>query len=160
MKPIKFTLLAILIALISLSTSCDDNGDIVLFSIKNDIDLGQQVAAEIENSPDEYPILDRSSNLEAYQYLENMMNVILESDDVTYRDEFPWKINIIDNAEVLNAFATPGGQLYVYTGLIFFLDREDDLAGVVGHEIAHADQRHSSKQLQRQYGISVLLSIA
>ncbi len=142
-----------------ITSSCDKNGDIVLFSINNDISLGQQVADEIASMPEQFPILDRSANLEAYTYIENMMNSILASRSVSYRTEFPWKVNIIDDPEVLNAFATPGGQIYVYTGLIFFLDKEDDLAGVMGHEIAHADQRHSSKQLQRQYGVSVLLSI-
>ncbi|UOQ83113.1 M48 family metallopeptidase [Hymenobacter sp. 5414T-23] len=40
-----------------------------------------------------------------------------------------------------------------------FLDNEDQLAGVLGHEIAHADRRHTSRQLQQQYGISLLLSV-
>src|SRR5690606_28512176 len=51
------------------------------------------------------------------------------------------------------------GYIYFYTGLIKYLDKEDDLMGVMGHEMAHADRRHSVKQLQRQYGISILLSI-
>ncbi|NQZ74744.1 MAG: M48 family metalloprotease [Ekhidna sp.] len=159
MRNFKTLVLTILTGSMIFISACDQNGDLVLFSINNDIDLGQQVAAEIASMPDQYPILDRSSNLAAYQYLENMMNEILASSNVTYRSEFPWKVNIIDDRETLNAFATPGGQLYFYTGLIFFLDNEDDLAGVMGHEIAHSDQRHSSKQLQRQYGISILLSV-
>ncbi|SNS42527.1 Peptidase family M48 [Ekhidna lutea] len=159
MKKLNSFILVLLICFTVISVSCDKNNDIVLFSINNDISLGQQVAAEIESMPEQFPILERSANLEAYEYIENMMNVILASGSVSYRTEFPWKVNIIDDPEVLNAFATPGGQIYVYTGLIFFLEREDHLAGVMGHEIAHADQRHSSKQLQRQYGVSVLLSI-
>ena len=91
-------------------------------------------------------------------YFDNILADILTSDDVTYKDEFPWEVHIIDDP-TLNAFATPGGFLYVYTGLIYFLDNEDDLAGVLGHEVAHSDQRHSSKALQRQYGISFLLSL-
>ncbi len=148
------------IVLLGLSTfwSCDKNGDVVLFSIENDKQLGAQVAAEIEAdesfvilSPEEYP--------DAYNYLQDMTDNILASDEVTYKDEFVWKIHIIDD-DVLNAFCTPGGYIYVYTGLIKYLERADDLAGVMGHEIAHADQRHSSKQLQRAYGIQILLSIA
>jgi predicted Zn-dependent protease len=88
------------------------------------------------------------------------MNDILASDEVAYREEFAWEVKIIQNDDVLNAFATPGGYIYVYTGLIKYLDNEDDLAGVLGHEIAHADLRHTSRQLQRQYGISILLSVA
>jgi predicted Zn-dependent protease len=47
----------------------------------------------------------------------------------------------------------------VYTGLIKFLDNGDAFAGVMGHEIAHADLRHTSRNLQRQYGVSLLLQI-
>jgi predicted Zn-dependent protease len=53
---------------------------------------------------------------------------------------------------VLNAFCTPGGYIYVYSGLIHYLEAEDHLAGVLGHEIAHAERRHSSVRLQKQYG--------
>lgn len=159
MKTIKSVLFTFLIISACIIGSCDKNDDILLFSINNDISLGQQVADEIASMPEEYPIINRADNVAAYEYLENMMNSILASSSVSYRTEFPWKVNIIDDPDVLNAFATPGGQIFVYTGLIFFLDTEDDLAGVMGHEIAHADQRHSSKQLQRQYGISILLSV-
>ena len=47
----------------------------------------------------------------------------------------------------------------MFTGIIKKLDNEDQLAGVLGHEIAHADRRHTSKALEKQYGLSVLLSI-
>ena len=77
-----------------------------------------------------------------------------------YKDEFVWDVKIIQNDTILNAFATPGGYIYVYTGLIKYLDKEDDLAGVMGHEIAHADMRHSVRQLQKVYGVQILLSIA
>lgn len=138
-------------------TSCDKNGDFLIFSIENDNALGEQVALEIA-SDSTYTILDPEDYSVSYGYLESMMNDILSSQEISYKDQFDWKISIIDD-ETRNAFATPGGQIYVYTGLIFFLDNEDQLAGVIGHEIAHADQRHGSKQLQRQYGISILLSI-
>lgn len=138
--------------------ACDKNGDFLIFSIQNDIDLGERMAEQIASdeafdvlSPEEYPV--------SYAYIESMLNEILSSEAITYREEFNWRINIINDDQTLNAFATPGGQLYVYTGLIYFLTQEDDLAGVLGHEVAHSDQRHGSKQLQRQFGISTLLAI-
>ncbi len=161
MKRTKTLLLIVFIASCGLFYACNGD-DLLLFSLQDDIELGEQVAERIANDPEQFPILDRTEKPayeSAYQYLESMMNEILASDDVEYQEEFPWKINIIDDDQTLNAFATPGGQIYVYTGLIFFLDRQDDLAGVIGHEIAHSDLRHSSKQLQRQYGIAILLSI-
>ena len=149
----------IAIVLVALSlpltfSSCEDG--VAIFSINDDISFGQQTAAQIESDPAQFPILDKSENKEAYAYLQAITNEILNSGEIKYKSEFAWKIHIIDK-EVLNAFATPGGYIYVYTGLIKYLDTVDDLAGVMGHEIAHADRRHSSKQLQRQYGVGVLL---
>lgn len=159
MKKVKVIGFGVLLSAILIISSCDNNGDFVIFSIEDDIALGAQVAAEIAADPAQFPILDRSSNVEAYAILDEMLEEILNSDAVTYKEEFAWDLYIIDDDETLNAFATPGGYIYVYTGLIFFLQNEDDLAGVMGHEVAHADQRHSSKQLQQQQGVSVLLSI-
>ncbi len=158
MKYLKIPILITVLGALMTLWSCDKNGDIVLFSIENDKQLGAQVAAEIE-ADESFNILSEAEYPEAYAYLQSMTDDILASDEVSYKDEFVWKIHIIDE-DVLNAFATPGGYIYVYTGLINYLDKADDLAGVMGHEIAHADQRHSSKQLQRQYGIQILLSIA
>lgn len=159
MKAIKFLLVGFtVIGFLGLG-SCDKNGDFLLFSVQDDIELGRQVAAQIESDPEQFPVLDRTTYSSAYAILDDMIAEILASGSVTYRDEFEWRLHIINDDQTLNAFATPGGYIYVYTGLIYFLDREDDLAGVLGHEVAHADQRHSSKQLQRTQGISLLLSI-
>jgi predicted Zn-dependent protease len=49
--------------------------------------------------------------------------------------------------------------MYVYTGLIRFLQVEDHLAGVIGHEIAHAAERHTTDQLTQAYGVSLLLEV-
>jgi predicted Zn-dependent protease len=156
MKKLYTTFLIITILFLS---ACDKNNDFVIFSVENDKELGAQVAAEIANNPAEFPILDPVKYSAAYDYLDGIMSDILQSDAVTYKDEFPWELKIIHNDEILNAFATPGGYIYVYTGLIKYLDKEDDLAGVLGHEIAHADQRHSTKQLQKRYGIQILLNV-
>ena len=158
MKILKYLCLGLVLGGIATISACDKNGDLLLFSIDNDLQLGAQVDEQIENDP-AFTILDPNDYPEAYEYLNDMRDQILNSGEITYREEFVWELHIIDD-DVLNAFATPGGYIYVYTGLIKYLNEADDLAGVLGHEIAHSDQRHSSKQLQRQYGIQLLLSIA
>lgn len=142
-------------------THCDDDSPglpVVFFSLQDDIDLGRQVSAEIAADPN-FDLLDRSQFAEAYSYLDAMVNNILGSGEVKHRQEFVWEIHIVKDDNTLNAFATPGGFIYVYTGLIKFLDDADALAGVMGHEIAHADLRHTSRNLQKQFGISLLLSV-
>lgn len=144
--------------------SCGD-GDGVIFSIQDDLKLGQQVSHEVDSTyRAEGKLLERSSGnpnvQQAYQSIDRIVGRILTSGQVKYQEEFPWTVKIIKDDETLNAFATPGGHIYVYTGLIKYLENEDHFAGVLAHEIAHADKRHSVKQLQRDYGISLLLSIA
>lgn len=139
------------------SKTSDALSDVNIFSYKDDIELGKQLSEEIANSPKEYPVLDKSKNREVYQYVNKLKNVILKSDDLKYRTEFAWDVIIIENDTILNAFAAPGGYIYVYTGLIKFLEGEDELLGVLGHEMAHADQRHGTRQLTKTYGIAFLL---
>lgn len=143
----------------------DKNGDHVLFTIQDDIALGQQVSGQVDSTyRAKGQLLERNSSnpntRKAYAYLDQIVERLLNSGEVSYRDEFAWDVKIIDDPNNLNAFATPGGHIYVFTGLINYLDTEDQLAGVLGHEIAHADQRHTIKQLQKQYGISFVLSLA
>jgi len=139
-------------------SGCDKNDNVVLFSIEDDKELGQQVSTEIENDPN-FALMDRTEYTEAYGYLDAMVNEILNSGEVEYKDEFVWEVTLINNDSTLNAFATPGGYIYVYTGLIKYLDNADDLAGVLGHEIAHADLRHTSRNIQTHYTVSFLLEI-
>ncbi|BDD04733.1 M48 family metalloprotease [Aureibacter tunicatorum] len=130
----------------------------LLFPVSQDVQLGAEYSKQIDA---EYAdkILDRNEYKEAYDYLENMKQRILNSGAVQYKDEFAWEVKIIREDEQLNAFCTPGGYIYVFTGLINYLSNEDDLAGVMGHEIAHADLRHSSRQMQSQYGAQIVQEI-
>lgn len=134
-------------------------GGFNIFSIEDDKQLGLQVKQEIMANPGEYPVLDPSTHPEAYNYINGIVSDILSSGNVTYRNEFAWETYIIDRDDVQNAFCTPGGYMYVYTGLIKYLDEKSSLAGVMGHEIAHADKRHSTEQLTKVYGIQTLLDI-
>jgi beta-barrel assembly-enhancing protease len=159
MSAIKVPFLLGAMLLVFLSNSCSEGGGVNIFSIEDDIALGAQMAAEIEVNNSIYPILDSADNAKAYQHLYDIRNTILASGAVVYKDAFPWQIRIIHNDSVQNAFCTPGGYIYVYTGLIKYLSDESQLAGVIGHEMAHADLRHSTDQLTKAYGISLLLGI-
>lgn len=150
-----------LFALLLIISSCGnpDDNSINIFSIEDDKALGAKVNAEIQSKPQEYPVLSRTQYPQAYTYLENIRGKILNGGNVYYKDQFVWEIYIIRDDNTLNAFCTPGGYIYVYTGLLKFLDSEHELAGVLGHEIAHADRRHSTDQLTKIYGIQMLLDI-
>ncbi|HTO05918.1 MAG TPA: M48 family metalloprotease [Myxococcota bacterium] len=65
---------------------------------------------------------------------------------VSERPEGPWTFEVVDTREP-NAFALPGGHVYVTRGLLVLTNSEDELAGVIGHEMAHVTARHSVKRI-------------
>ena len=134
------------------------NGGFNLFPVAQDIALGAQVAAQLDSLSTDYPVLDSASNVAAYAFLYNLRDRILATGKVKYAKEFAWQLRIIEDDSTLNAFCTPGGYIYVYTGIIKYLDTEDELAGVMGHEMAHADLRHSTRQMTKSFGVEVVLS--
>ncbi|MBL0309916.1 MAG: M48 family metalloprotease [Bacteroidetes bacterium] len=160
MKKQVSTLSFVLIVFLSVLsfTSCKKS-DLNLFTIDDDKTFGLQMEAEIASKPSEYPLLDKTAYPASYAYLESMKSNILNSGKLDYASDFAWKLYIIRDDAVQNAFCTPGGYIYIYTGLIKYLDNASSLAGVMGHEMAHADQRHSTRQMTEQFGITTLLEI-
>jgi beta-barrel assembly-enhancing protease len=137
----------------------DSNIPITVFTVDDDISLGLQIDQEIRSKPQEYPVLDSVQYAAAYAHLYRIRNTILASGKLTYASTFAWKCRIIHNDTVINAFCIPGGNIYVYSGIIKLLDNEAEFAGVLGHEMAHADRRHTSEQLTLVYGENLLLSL-
>ena len=127
-----------------------------LFPPSQDVGLGSQLDKQIRSNPKEYPILNDAVSR---QYVQNIVNQILQSPDVQYKGTFSYATEIIRDDKTVNAFCTPGGYIYVYTGLIKMLDNEASLAGVLGHEIAHAERRHSANRMVKAYGAQMLLSV-
>jgi beta-barrel assembly-enhancing protease len=134
-------------------------GNFLMPALSEDIKMGQQVSKELESKPAEYPVLPEANHTEVYSYIRGLTNKILNSGAVEHQKDFPWVVKIIKDDKTLNAFCTPGGYIYVYTGLIKYLDSEDQLAGVMAHEIAHADKRHSMRQMMQLYGVDILVAI-
>jgi len=127
-----------------------------IFSIEDDKMLGLATSQQIEADTSGFNVLEPVDFPTAYSHLQRIIDTILNTGNVRYKDEFEWRTRIIKDDSTLNAFATPGGYIYVFTGLIHYLDSEDQLAGVIGHEIAHADRRHSTDQLSKQYAITTV----
>ncbi|MCI0331107.1 MAG: M48 family metallopeptidase [candidate division Zixibacteria bacterium] len=75
------------------------------------------------------------------------------------RRDAAYSFTVLESKEI-NAFALPGGPLYIYTGLLKLMDDEAELAAVLGHEIGHVDGRHAVRQMQPMVGISALEALA
>lgn len=139
-----------------LFNSCEDG--INIFSKSDDVQLGQQLVAEINGNPQEFPPFRGDPAILNY-INQRIFSEILQSSKVEEKDVFPYQLQIIDKPNELNAFALPGGYLYVYSGLLKYLDSEAALAGVLGHEIAHAERRHATQRMTAQYGVEVMLGL-
>lgn len=128
-----------------------------IFTDSDEIRLGKQIDDEIRSKPNEYPILEGYP--EVKQYVSNIGNKILMSPAIRKRGVYAYQYEIIKDDKTVNAFCTPGGYIYVYTGLLKFVDNEATLAGVIGHEIAHAELRHATQRMTKAYGAQVLIAL-
>jgi Zn-dependent protease with chaperone function len=160
MKLHKTIIIPGLIAMLAVTIQCsEDDRGINFFTVSQDVEFGASMDSIILADPEQFPILEKSQYPTAYLHLERIRNEILASGQLDYEDEFPWEARIIHNDTTLNAFAAPGGYMYFYTGIIHFLDDEAEFAGVMAHEMAHCDRRHSTAVLTRQYTFAILLGI-
>lgn len=130
-----------------------------LFSKQDEVKLGEQFDEEIRQNPEEYPIYNDNPEVKNY-ITNNIFNEILESPEVKNKTAYNYTLEVIDDDSTLNAFAVPGGYVYLYTGLIRYLDSEAALAGVLAHEIAHVERRHATQRITNAYGLQILASIA
>jgi len=145
------------IALTATSIHCGSRLGLNLFSDSDDVQLGEQLDEEIRSNPEEFPILETHPHVRAY--VVEIAERLLESQHIRKRDVYPYQFEIIHDDSTVNAFAAPGGFIYVYTGLMHFLDNEAALAGVIGHEIAHAERRHATRRISAYYGTQILLAV-
>jgi len=71
-----------------------------------------------------------------------------------------WSVKVIDDPKTVNAFATPGGFLYVYSGLLLAAADTAEVAGVLAHEAGHEVARHSARQMVNAMGIEAVTRVA
>lgn len=112
--------------------------------------MGQQEAQQIST---QLPMLQ---DAEINGYVNQLGNRIAK---LTSRGDLDWHFAVV-NTDVVNAFALPGGYVYVNRGILNHASNMSELAGVMGHEIEHVVLRHSVKQMEQQQGANVGLSIA
>lgn len=119
-------------------------------SQQEEIALGQDYSAQINQ---QLPIM---TDPEVNRYI----NVLGDSlARLTSRADLEWHFYIVNSREV-NAFAVPGGFIYVNRGLIERMDNVSQLAGVLGHEIGHVVRRHSVEQMQKAQGANIGVTLA
>lgn len=127
------------------------------YSVQDDIKLGRQAAAEAEQ---QFPLLRDG---EVQSYVERVGNRLVAAIPSEFQHPgFQYYVRVI-NARDINAFALPGGPMYVNRGMIEAARREGEMAGVMAHEISHVALRHGTAQATKgqKYGtLAGILGIA
>lgn len=141
--------------------SCSDVMGALFVSEQDEQTLGAEFNRQLLDSSKTYPVFDTkgtASRQALKTYLTSCFNkahdAIPASDRTGYHDQFTF--TIIDS-DVSNAFAVPGGYVYLYTGILKDMKSESELVGVLGHELAHITRHHYRDALAQQVGISVLV---
>jgi predicted Zn-dependent protease len=122
---------------------------LILIGTKDEVAIGQNFAKEVEAQNKVTPDTIWGN------YVNQVGQKVSSFSD---RKDIQYHFTVLESPEI-NAFACPGGFIYVYTGLLKVIDNEAQLAGVLGHEIGHVVARHSVKRLQQVLGLQVLLSL-
>jgi predicted Zn-dependent protease len=119
-------------------------------SQQEEVQMGQQGAAQVNA---QLPMLN-DATIDAY--VNSLGQNIARR---TSRSDLDWHFGVV-NSEIINAFALPGGYVYVNRGVLTNASNESELAGVLGHEIEHVVRRHSVKQMEQVQSANVGVGIA
>ncbi len=145
-----FILGAVLLSLIACAVNpVTQQRELMLISESQEVGIGQKTDKQVLNTYGLYS--ERDLNL----YVEEIGQRLAR---VSHRPGLDYHFKILDTP-VVNAFAVPGGYVYLTRGILSYLNSEAELAGVLCHEIGHITARHSAKQLSRaqlaQFGMAV-----
>ena len=140
--------------LITVGVACATNPvtgkrQMTLLSEAEELAIGQQQDAEIRREMGVY------DDVELQRYVNDIGQQLAR---VSHRPNLPWSFTVVDNPAI-NAFALPGGYVYLTRGILAYLDDEAELAGVLGHEIGHVTARHAAQAYTRQAQAGIGLTI-
>jgi beta-barrel assembly-enhancing protease len=141
---------------LSVAVAAPARADIFTPSKEDQIKLGDQAAAEVMRK---YRVINdnRSRRVEEVGYR------LLDALSPKERGPWDYRFHLIDSKEI-NAFALPGGNVFMFTGLYDRMKSEDELAAVMGHELTHVRKEHwahmAAAQAKREAGLAVILGLA
>ncbi len=149
MRSLRWTILVALVAIGCATNPATGRRQLLLISEQEEIQLGRESDQEVRQQMGVY------ADPELQRYIERVGMQLVRS---SYRTSVPWTFAVVDE-QAVNAFALPGGFVYLTRGILPFLHDEAELAAVMGHEIGHVDGRHGvdaySRQLLASGGLAI-----
>ena len=147
----KYLKLLISFSLLSLIISCSVNPvtgerDFVLMSEDAELEMGRKYYSQILQSQALY------QDPKIQSYVQSIGDSLAE---LSHRSDLIYRFTVLDSPDV-NAFALPGGYIFINRGLMVYLSSEEELAAVLGHEIGHVTARHSVRQISQAQVFSII----
>jgi Zn-dependent protease with chaperone function len=125
-----------------------------LFSMEQDVQLGREAAAQIERE------MQIVNNPRLTGLIDRIGRKLMAANAADGKNgQFPFTFKVVNDPSI-NAFALPGGPMFIQTGLIAAADNEGQVAGVMGHEMAHVILRHGTNQASKANLIQLPLAVA
>ncbi len=140
---------ALLVTLFAASCATTDGQPVNMLSTQDEVRLGKEMSVEIERQ--EKVLKDPAIQTYVRGIGERLVRV-------AQRQGLPYTFTVIDAPDTVNAFALPGGYMYIYTGLMKLCSNEAELAGVMAHELGHVVAQHHGRAMTRQMGYNLLMT--
>ncbi len=125
----------------------------ILLPLSEEVKLGKQLAADVDKQ-------EKILNDPEVQAWVNKVGQRVAKASGDKRSGIRYTFTVIDKPGMINAFALPGGHIYIYSGLITASQSEAELASVLGHEVGHVTARHAAQSLGTAYGLETLSAVA
>jgi predicted Zn-dependent protease len=154
----RFTLLLILLSGPLAGCSSQAAAEL-LISPEQENMLGAELKTQLEMGAEGMPPVKYLQDPELRGYILGLANKVVALGKMD-APQFTWAVEVIDDPNTVNAFATPGGYLYVYTGLLRAADNEAEVIGVMGHEVGHQLARHFAQRLVKTYTLQAIVAVA
>ena len=150
MRPIRFSTALALAALSACATNpATGKREFSLVSQDDEVAIGQEEAQKVTAS---------MAILQQQRVQDMVKRVGMEMAKASERPDLPWNFTVLDDP-VVNAFALPGGPIFITRGILTYMNSEAELASVLGHEIGHVTARHSASQMSKQQVASLGLGV-
>ena len=145
-------IIAIVIALMAVFTYYSSTSENPLTGEKQRVAMSpeQEIALGYRSAPEMAAQMGGVSRNEKARALVKQVGERLVAQSVAARSPYKFSFHVLADAKTVNAFALPGGPVFITEGLLRLLKSEAELAGVLGHEIGHVIARHSSERLAKQ----------
>ncbi len=125
----------------------------LVLPVNQEVALGAELSTQLDGELVVHP------DAELQAYIASLgARVVAVADD---RDpSINFTFTVVDDDSTINAFAIPGGHIYIYTGLLLAAESEAEVVAVLCHEVAHVTRRHSAERLVASYGLQAVTGLA